>query len=184
MDKSRPRPQKGPSGAFPPSGNRLCRASHRASTSLAPYGLPAPCQARHQASSIVTSPIGTALISAPQRGVKGAIAPTAPGREPKNAPAEAGEGQSARELRSLLSCFGYAYAADSTSLVACGPQNRLTAVPAPLLVIQKRRLESAPLRSGKGKQAFRPARRPKARRSELLPGVRQGLPVCVACAGF
>lgn len=126
----------------------------------------------------------TALISAPQRGVKGAIAPTAPGREPKNAPAEAGERQSARELRSLLSCFGFAYAADSTSLVACGPQNRLTAVPAPLLAIQKRRLESAPLRSGKGKQASRLARRPKARRSGLRPGVGQGLPVCVACAGF
>ena len=107
-----------------------------------------------------------------------------PRREPKNAPAEAGERQSARELRSLLSCFGYAYAADSTSLVACGPQNRLTAVPAPLLAIQKRRLESAPLRSGKGKQASRPARRPRARRSELRPGVGQGLPVCVACAGF
>ena len=35
---------------------------------------------------LVTSPTGTALISAPQRGVKGATAPTAPGREPKMRP--------------------------------------------------------------------------------------------------
>ncbi len=70
MDKSCPRLQKGQSGAFPPSENRLCRASHRASTSLAPYGLPAPCQARHQASNIVTLPTGTALLSAPERGSK------------------------------------------------------------------------------------------------------------------
>lgn len=137
MDKSRPRPQKGPSGAFPPSGNRLCRASHRASTSLAPYGLPAPCRARHQASSIVTSPTGTALISAPQRGVKGAIAPTAPGREPKNAPAEAGENSPRGNC--VPPCRATASPSHRTRppLWACGPPIRLKAVGSPCWLSRK-----------------------------------------------
>ena len=130
MDKSRPRPQKGPSGAFPPSGNRLCRASHRASTSLAPYGLPAPCQAHHQAT-------GTALISAPQRGVKGAIAPTAPGREPKNAPAEAGEDSPRGNC--VPPCRATASPSHRTRppLWACGPPIRLKAVGSPCWLSRK-----------------------------------------------
>lgn len=52
----------------------------------------------------------------------------------KAAPAEAGGNRPARELRSLLSCSGYACAAGSTSLGACRPQNRLRAVSAPPLV--------------------------------------------------
>lgn len=149
-----------------------------------PYGLPAPCRARHQASSIVTSPTGTALISAPQRGVKGAIAPTAPGREPKNAPAEAGENSPRGNC--VPPCRATASPSHRTRppLVGLRPPDPPQGGRLPLLAIQKRRFESAPLRSGKGKQASRPARRPRARRSELRPGVGQGLPVCVACAGF
>lgn len=137
MDKSRPRPQKGPSEAFPPSGNRLCRASHRASTSLAPYGLPAPCHARHKASSIVTSPTGTALISAPQRGVKGAIAPTAPEREPKNAPAKAGENSPRGNC--VPPCRATASPSHRTRppLWACGPPIRLEAVGSPCWLSRK-----------------------------------------------
>lgn len=174
VDKSRSRPQKGPSGAFPLSGNRLYRAAHRASTSLVPFGLPAPCQARHQASRIVTSPTCIPLISAPQRGVNGATAPTAPRREPKNAPAGAGENSPRGNC--VPPCRATASPSHRTRppLWACGPPIRLKAVGSPLLAIQKRRLESAPLRSGKGKQVPRLARRSKARRLELRPGVRAG----------
>ena len=63
----------------------------------------------------------------PKKGVKSAAAP----KNTKNAPTKVGKNQSARELRSLLSCYGFAFAADSTSLVAFGPQNRLTPVSAP-----------------------------------------------------
>jgi hypothetical protein len=80
-----------------------------------PYGLPAPCRVRHQASSIVTSPTGTALISAPQRGVKG------PRKGTKKCARGSGQGQSAGELRSPLSRYGFAFAPDSTPLVGLRP---------------------------------------------------------------
>jgi hypothetical protein len=102
-----------------------------------PYGLPAPCQARHQANSIVTSPTGTALISAPQRGVKGAIAPTAPGREPKNAPAEAGENSPRGNC--VPPCRATASPSHRTRppLWACGPPIRLKAVGSPCWLSRK-----------------------------------------------
>jgi hypothetical protein len=107
-----------------------------------------------------------------------------PRKGTKKCAREGGRKQSAGELRSPLSRYGFAFAPDSTPLVGLRPPDPPYGGRLPLLAIQKRRLESAPLRSGKEKQASRLARRPKTRRSELRPGVGQGLPVCVACTGF
>jgi hypothetical protein len=61
------------------------------------------------------------LINAPQRGVKGAAAPTAPPEGTKKCAREGGREQSAGELRSPLSRYGFAFAADSTPLVGLRP---------------------------------------------------------------
>jgi len=57
----------------------------------------------------------------------------ADGPRRKNSARGGGRRQSAGELRSPLSRYGFAFAPDSTPLGACGPQNRLVAVLAPPL---------------------------------------------------
>ena len=77
------------------------------------------------------------MISAPQRGVKGAIAPTAPEREPKNAPAKAGENSPRGNC--VPPCRATASPSHRTRppLWACGPPIRLTAVGSPCWLSRK-----------------------------------------------
>ena len=86
----------------------------------------------------------------PPEGVKGAIAPTAPGREPKNAPAEAGENSPRGNC--VPPCRATASPSHRTRppLWACGPPIRLEAVGSPCWLSRKEGLN--PPRYAQGKE--------------------------------
>ena len=172
MDKSRPKRRKRPIRGIPAEREPAmsCCASSlyesrplRASSALP--GTPPGQQHRY-----ITP--GTALISAPQRGVKGAIAPTAPEREPKNAPAEAGENSPRGNC--VPPCRATASPSHRTRppLWACGPPIRLKAVGSPCWLSRKEGLN--PPRCAQEKENRLPGLPEGPRRGDQTCGQGQG----------